>query len=95
MTPVKRGQRAAWFIFAAAVIGQIVTLYFVRQDNTGYGAVLWLPVDFITAVGGLVVATIVHFLLPKESRKPFWATGAICMGLSAALFGVTCGLSFA
>jgi hypothetical protein len=86
-----RGSQAAWAIFGVFAVVELAIALSFKGDNR---LVALLVGDVAMAVGAPVTAIVVHFVIPRESRRAFWLTGAICAALTVLLWGGTCSVAF-
>jgi hypothetical protein len=85
-----RGSRAAWAVFGVFAVVELVLAVSFQGDNR---VLALFAGDLAMAVGAPVAALVVHFVLPRESRRSFWITGAICAALTVLLWGGTCSIA--
>jgi hypothetical protein len=84
---------AALRLFAIAALIDLATLGLIKLSGTKEGVSVFLLLGMLLGIGGMTVAIITSIRLPQGARIAFWATGVLCIGLMALLWGVTCGMS--
>jgi hypothetical protein len=92
-SPYLQGLRTAGAILGgiAALEGVVALAYWA----TGGGQATMLDIlAMLIAGGGLAVLVLAGRRLPPAARVPFWAVGAICLGIGFVVLGATCGLLF-
>lgn len=93
--PRRNGSRAALVLFAIASAIQVVMTIGVRMSGQQENVLMFLPVDSLIAIVGFIAAMVISAGLPKEEKRDFWSTGALCIAGTIILWGVTCGLAIA
>ena len=105
--PTRRGMRAAWILFGCATgvhVALVSTSVAIHRPRTPprdalspfadlYFPLIWMLYSVpLLAIATGIAALVVGARLPQESRKAFWLTGLLCVFLSVALWGATCGM---
>jgi len=89
----RRGVHAALAILGVVTLLHLALLAFVKLSGNNENVWLFIPEGLLVIVVGLIVAIVVMFKLPPDSRVPFWIAGLGCMFASFIVWGLTCAVA--